>query len=157
METTVAELRELGLETAANDLERKLEFKRKLLIAYENFRFVSPVVIERFQNALKAKTLKEWSNKYGKCYSYDRLCFIDIKNYKDLPPQNVLESMRKAKALNCFDGFDVAKLETVTHEATAPKPDPIIFGKINGCADIFFIDQWDDDVKIDDILGKTEG
>jgi hypothetical protein len=31
--------------------------------------------------------------------------------------------------------------------------DPIIFGKIDGCTDRFFIAQWDDDVKIEDIVG----
>jgi hypothetical protein len=60
--------------------------------------------------------------------------------------------LRKAKGLECFDRFEVAKVETIE-----VRPDPIIFGLINDCVDKFFITQWDDDVKIEDILKQNEG
>jgi len=36
-------------------------------------------------------------------------------------------------------------------------PDPILLGRITGCENRYFIAQWDDDVKIEDILKENEG
>jgi hypothetical protein len=60
--------------------------------------------------------------------------------------------LKKAKDMGCFDYFEVAKVETVE-----VRPDPIIFGGIEGCDDKFFITQWDDDVSIEEILNENEG
>ena len=37
-------------------------------------------------------------------------------------------------------------------ESVEVRKDPIIFGKITGCTDLFFITQWYDDVSIEEIL-----
>lgn len=58
----------------------------------------------------------------------------------------------KAQKLKCFDTFEIAKIEAVEE-----RKDPIVFGCITGCPDKFFIAQWDDDVKIEDILTESEG
>jgi hypothetical protein len=36
-------------------------------------------------------------------------------------------------------------------------PDPIIFGRIKGSNNRYFVAQWDDDVKIEQILRADEG
>lgn len=62
---------------------------------------------------------------------------------------SVLDSLEVAMGRKCFDSFMVAHIIDVE--------DPILFGYINGCSDHFFIDQWDEDVKIQDILKDNEG
>lgn len=146
-------LKELGFETASNELEKKLELKRKMMIAYEHYRFVEPGVIEAFNEDLKKRTLKRTGKKNINLYeNYDKLVLKDIKGFKEIPPKSVLESMKKAKDLGCFDEFVIAKIE-----ATVEYKDPILFGKIHGCDDLFAVDQWDSDVKISDLLKEMEG
>lgn len=142
------ELRELGLDAAANDLLAKKELKRKLTIAYERFRFVTPGVIRRFQEEVQKRTHKD----HKSYYQYDQLVFIPIAQYSKVPPKEVLTAIREAKSLNCFDSFEIAKIEAVQ-----VRKDPIVFGCIKGCDDKFYIAQWDNDVKIEDILRHNEG
>lgn len=146
------ELKELGFVKAGGELEKKQEFKRKMMIAYEHFKVLTPGVLERFEKALKEKTYKEWKNQYGKCFSYDVVKFIPVAKYDKVPPQEVLTAMKEAKKKDCFDSFEIAKTETYSQEAQAPRPDPIVFGRIDGCDDRFFVAQWDNDLKIEDIL-----
>jgi len=80
------------------------------------------------------------------------LQFTAIQAYEKVPPDFVLEAMEKAMDLNCFDRFEVASIQSVKEI-----PDPIVFGVIDGCTDKFFISQWDNDVKIEDILKENEG
>lgn len=149
-------LRELGFDVAAAKVEKKLELKKKLTIAYEFYRVVTPAVLQRFQEQLKAKTLKPAEkDKHGytvKYETYDYLKLIPISQYGEVPPQAVLDELKLAKSRGCFDSFEVAKVETFE-----VRPDPIIFGLINGCDEKFFIGQWDNDVKIEDILNADEG
>lgn len=142
-------LNDLGLTKAAKSIENKVSLKKKLLIAYEHYRFVEPHIFERFQEQIKAKTLKKKDGYYD---SYDYLRFIKLEEYDQVPPMDCLLDLKKAKEFGCFDAFEVAKVETVEY-----RKDPIIFGLINGCVDKFFITQWDDDVKIEDILKDNEG
>lgn len=184
-------LKELGLETAARQVEKPLIFKRKLAVAYEHFRFVKPEIMENFKAALKTKTFCITENcpvckgekeiNYGEakslglamimpvksngsfpCYycretgaktqTYDTVKMTRLASYDKVPPMDCLMDLKKAKDLNCFDGYEVAEVESVIE-----KPDPIIFGKIIGCADLFFVTQWDNDIKIEDILKSHEG
>lgn len=48
---------------------------------------------------------------------------------------------------NSFDRFEIAKI----HWKEELKG-PILFGIIDICTDKFFIAQWDDDLRIEDIL-----
>ena len=168
------ELKELGLEKAAQRIDERREFKRKLAIAYEHYRVVTPGIFERFETALHDKTKKieevcrkcknknTLTSKVKNCswcqgtgaerYTYDKLSLSPLKEYPELPPPDCLLDLKKARDLNCFDTFEVGKVETVE-----VRPDPIIFGVINNCDDRFFITQWDDDVKIEDILKEGEG
>lgn len=138
----------LGLVSASNKVKQALDLQRKLAIAYEHYKFVRAEKIVAFQQKLYANTVT--TDKYGA--SYKELRFDLIENYADVPPDSVLDSLVTAKERSCFDYFEVA------HIVAAKKvPDPILFGCIRCCSDRFFVDQWDEDVKIQDILKENEG
>jgi hypothetical protein len=190
-----AQLKELGFTKAAAKVDKAQDFKRKLAVAYEHHKVVTPQVWDRFQKALKAKTGKI-TNPCPKCFAkgkedmfyrkdpnelkkmlklasrsnqkacecgycqgtgaerleYDRLVGYPIEEYSEVPPMDCLMDLKTAKDRNCFDTFEVAKVESVVE-----RPDPIIFGRIEGCPDRFFITQWDDDVSIEQILQENVG
>mgnify|MGYP001585985604 FL=1 len=150
METTelVERLKKLGIKAASNKIEELKNLKFKMAIAYEHFRFVTPEKIKEFNEKLKGETLREDK----KAYYYKHLIFIKLEEYQDVPPLNVLNDLEKAQQMNCFDYYEVAKIEDKIE-----RKDPIIFGRINKCPDRFFITQWEDDVKIEDILKENEG
>lgn len=145
-----AELQELGFDRAATVLRAQREMARKLRIAFEHFRVVTPEHLERFNRELRGRTERRSSLSYS--YTYDRLAFTPISFYGNCPPPEVLEKVRDAKKLGCFDSFEVATIESVK-----VIPDPIIFGVIQGCPNKYFVAQWDNDVKIEDILREDEG
>lgn len=142
------ELRDLGFETAANQCLVKRELARKLRIAFEHFRVVEPEQIARFNQELAKKT--NVATTYGN--TYQTLRFTKVESYPNVPPVDVLEKLREAKKLNCFDTYEVATIESVVQV-----PDPVLFGVIAGCQNKYFIAQWDNDVSIEDILRPEEG
>lgn len=165
---TEEELLELGFRTAAYELKNHKdaapkELRVKLRTAFEHYRVVEPEHIDRFNKVLKAKTLKV--RTYGSRYSktrietYQTLNFTPIHNYTAAPPRDVLISLREAKLLGCFDSFEIATIKIVSDQYVTQirLPDPILFGRINGSDNRYFIAQWDDDVKIEDILREDEG
>lgn len=146
--TTQEKLEKLGFTTASNKIKEVAELKRKMVIAYEHFRYVKPDKFQMFEAKLRAETMQETHNERR----YKTLAFIPIEKYSEIPPVDVLEKLEKAQEMNCFDYFEVAKIE-----ARVEVKDPIIFGCIKGCPDKFYVAQWDDDVKIQDILKENEG
>jgi hypothetical protein len=150
---TEAELRELGLTEAANKMKRARETARKLRIAFEHFRVVTPDHLQRFQGELVEKGMRAnaYSNPYGG-YTYQSLKFTALEAYPEVPPREVLQKIREAKELKCFDRFEVLTMESVV-----VVPDPVVFGIVNGCDNKYFVAQWDDDVKIEQILREDEG
>jgi len=145
-----AELRDLGFNAAATKVKEDRELARKCRIAFEHFRYVTPENFRRFAEELKGKT---WKNHYvDYSYSYDQLVFTKIAAYNKVPPKEALAKVREAKALGCFDDFEVATVQSVR-----VVPDPIIFGIIRGDENKYFVAQWDDDVKIEQILREDEG
>jgi len=147
---TVDRLQKLGFKTAGDKVKKAAEKKRKLAIAYEHYRFVKQEKIDAFNAKLRKKTEKRESYTT----TWQTLAFTPVKDYAEVPPEEVLEKMEEAIDKNCFDVFEVAYIETMSQTKV---PDPILFGRINGCPDRFFISQWDDDVKIEDILSAKEG
>jgi len=137
----VERLEKLGFTKVAKELKAKEEFKRKLIIAYEHFKYITPEAIEKFNEELKEKTYQEISPGY---YKYNRLKFVKISEYDRIPPESVLNKLEEAQKLNIFDEFEVAFIEEV-------EEDPIIFGRIKGCEDRFFICQWDNDIKVEEL------
>jgi len=138
----VDRLEKLGFKAASAEVKELATRKRKMALAYELYRFVRPEKIQEFN----AKLYKESRTSNG---GYKMLDFQPIEHYKNVPPADVLNALEAAQGHKCFDKFDVAYIREVE--------DPILFGVINGCEDRFYIAQWDNDVKIEDILGPNEG
>lgn len=139
-------LERLGFKTAATRVKDLKDRKRKLALAYELYRFVRPEKIEEFNRRLRAKTSKP--GRWG-MNEYQTLAFTPIGTYQEVPPAHVLASLETAQGHKCFDSFEIAHIVDVK--------DPILFGRINNCDDRFYIDQWDNDVRIEDILASNEG
>lgn len=138
-ESQYERLMRLGMTKAAEKISNAL----RLQFAYEHYLFVSAERIAKFNAQLRQETIEE--NR--KVWTYKKLVFIPLDKYPEVPPSNVLEALAQAKEHKCFDTFEVAKIEWVEEIK-----DPILFGRIDGCPDRFFISQWDDDVKLEDIL-----
>jgi len=136
---TKERLEKLGFKAATKMVGKA----RKLAMAYEHYRYVRMEKIREFNRKLEEET----RDKNG--WNFQTLAFEDISVYTKIPPSHVLDSLEKAKEMNVFDSFEIAFIKTVK--------DPILFGCIEGCTDKFFIDQWDDDVKIQDIINDKEG
>ena len=134
----IERMEKAGLTTAMLQLRKLREQKQKMTIAYKHYRFVKPEKFQAFNERLKKETLKD--------YTYSRLKFTELAKYEKVPPMHVIDKLEEANARACFDKYEVASIESVTE-----LPDPIIFGIIDGCSDKFFIDQWDSDVKKDDL------
>lgn len=158
---SVDALKEAGFEKAAKDTQKKLDLRFRLMMAYEHYRFATQECIDRFNVELKKKSEKIMRDgkrvkniDYSKWQevSHDKLRFRDIKEFPDVPPQHVVDSLNTAKERKIFDRFEVCDIETVVK-----REDPILFGRIEGCPDRFMIDQWDDDVRFEQIVRATEG
>ena len=147
---TSERLKQLGLTTVSRNLEFVKELNDKCAIAYERFRYVKPENIEKFNRDLYNKTVDEHAP--GGYRTFDKLVFTPISKYEQAPPEHVLSDLEEAKKLNCFDDFEIAHIQSVKELV-----DPILFGTIKGCPDRFFISQWDNDVRIEDILKENEG
>ncbi len=134
-------LEKLGFKAASTKVKELSVKQRKMAIAYEHYRFVRPEKIEAFKQKLEKESRR--GNEYK------TLAFTPVESYQEVPPPDVLEKMEVAVDRKCFDQFEVAHIINVK--------DPILFGRIKGCPDRFFIGQWDDDVRIEDILKPNEG
>lgn len=147
MVTTAERLEKLGFKGLSEKLRIAKDRKRKLALAYELYRFVRQEHVDRFNKELKEKTKKKTPQFGG--VSYSTLSFTPIECYEKAPPESVLANLETAKGHKIFDAFEVAHIVDVK--------DPIIFGRIKECPDRFFIDQWDNDVCIKDLLRDNEG
>lgn len=154
---TIELLQELGMVKAVENTTKRIEQSRKLHLAYQNYAFVPQEAVDRFNKKLREKTEVIYDKKTGevrkkvdlKKYNevvYDSLVFKKLADYGEVPPVEVLRDVKKAHDLGVFDAFEVAKVESVREVV-----DPIVFGKINGCTDLFMIAQWDNDVKFEDL------
>lgn len=136
-------LEKLGFSKALAKIGKGRKVFPKLKVAYAMYGFIRDEQVRKFQDVLG---LQKAAKGYRK-----QLSFCRIENYdRDVPPQEVLEKIEAAKAVGCFDYFEIAFVEEV-------KKDPIVFGRIEGCQDRFFIAQWDDDVSIEQIIMASEG
>jgi hypothetical protein len=143
----IEELQELGFESAAKKVQESKELYRKTAVAYEHFDHVSEEDVNKFNEAVRKQTQKDHNNYI----TYDQLKFYNVKDYLEVPPADVLEKLKEAKKWNCFDYFEIAKIESVKQ-----MKDPILFGRIKDCGDYFFIAQWDSDVTIEAIKKAAE-
>lgn len=144
----VAYLKSIGLTAVAETIEETASLSDKLKEAYARYRYLTPSAIARFQGKLQEETRSVDAG----VTSYKHLRFTRLEQYPKLPPDDVMVALEQAKSYQCFDYFEVADLETVKQY-----PDPLLLGCVNNCADKFFITQWDEDVKIQDLLQGDEG
>lgn len=142
-----------GFETALANTKTLLERAARLAQAYEHYRYVKSAAITAFQAKLKATSLT-MTGKAGSNlrHHYDELAFTPVKEYPSAPPAEVLGAVKEAQDRAIFDTLEVAHVESVNEYK-----DPIVFGRITGCDDRFFIAQWGDDVSIEQLLGTHEG
>jgi len=68
----------------------------------------------------------------------------DIEHYKTFPPQHAIDRVAQEKKIGIFDYYTIAKVKDVE--------DPLLLGRIKGSDSRFFLDQWGDDVSLDDLL-----
>lgn len=135
-ETAVEEkLQKLGMNRAMEKIKQAKEAKRKMMLAYEHYRFITPEKMQAYRDKLAGQR--------------KRLAVCDFAYYDKIPPLEVLSKIEEAIGLNCFDTISINWVTEIK--------DPIVFGGIRGCDDLFYIAQWDDDVKIEDILDPKDG
>jgi hypothetical protein len=140
--STLEMLKELGMDKAAEKVVTSRELVRKTAVAYEHYEFITTEDVAKFNEKLRSRTVKDETGYT----TYDTLKFIPLKEYREVPPKSVLEALKTAKGRSCFDSFEIAKIESVKEVK-----DPILFGLIDDCKDLFYIAQWDDDVTIEAI------
>ena len=125
-------LKELGMNTIAEDLLKKKRGRERLLKAVELYRYATGEDIDDYNKDIQ---------QHGK-----ELVIVEVKDYKKLPPDHVLESLKAAQGQDLFDTVHIAYIRKMK--------DPILFGKIKAFKNLFFfIAQWGDDVSFEDILG----
>ena len=139
---TAEELASLGFTKMAAEVQKLKNRKRKMAIACEHFRAVKPEHVIIFEQLLRERTRK----KDG---SYKTLEFCCVDQYEKIPPVEVLNKLKDARGLNCFDWYEIAYIKEVK--------DPILFGRINESSLRFAIADWGDDVNIRDLLKENEG
>lgn len=135
-------LERLGFKRALDKITKGKKVYPKLKMAYALYGFIRQEQIDKFNDKLgKEKAAKGY---------YKRLSFSRLEAYdRDVPPHEVLVKIDEAKKAGCFDYFEIAYVEEI-------KKDPIVFGRIEGCKDRFFVAQWDDDVSIEQIIMASE-
>lgn len=67
-----------------------------------------------------------------------------IADYKALPPDDALKALEKDQMRGLMDEYTIASVSEIK--------DPILFGRIKGHEERFFITQWGDDVNLDDLI-----
>lgn len=148
-EQLAKELRELGLATAASTIKVRSNKRDRMVKAYENYKYVTQEHLTRYNKELRRKTEK----CRGKDIVFQEAALIGIEGYPEIPPKDVLEALKTAKATQIFDSFQILRVEQRTERAPeARKKDPILFGRVDGCGDFFFIAQWGNDVKFEDLV-----
>lgn len=138
-ETFMERMSRLGFKNVVAKAGRMVRMK----VAYSDYLFVTPSHINDFNEKLKEETLKEDK----RAYHYKKLIFISLDKYTAIPSITALNALESAQTRGIFDSFMVCKIDWVEEIK-----DPIIFGRIEGCEDFFFISQWDNDVRVEEII-----
>lgn len=144
-------LSELGLTTAAKGLSKNKSLVYKIMLAKENYRYITEDNFREFNERLKKQTYHIKDNTA----LWFALQFTPIKDYTGIPPEEVLGELKKARGLNIFDDFEIVTMEEKRERIKAE--DPLLLGVIHGCPVKFYIAEWDNDISIEDILMSNEG
>ena|SRR3990167_4847798 len=138
-------LEKAGFKTAATKNREIIDRERRLIVAYKNFPFIQQSRVDEFNAHLKKRTMK---GNHPLTMMWQELSFIPVSAYPHTPPMDVIEKVEESQKIGCFDYHEVAYIRDVK--------DPIVFGRIHGCTDRFFVAQWDDDVSMEEILNHSK-
>lgn len=146
-EAVLALLERAGMVKAKAAVVEQLAKLKKLQRAYQVHEWVRQESIDAFNLRLMEETAKS-AGTAGRdlVERFKQLCFTPLEDYADVPPVEALEAIAVAKESGVFDAFEVAQIKDVE-----VYKDPIVFGRINGCTDRFFVCQWDTDVSFEDL------
>jgi len=136
---------EVGFTAAAKRMESEYSVAKRVIRACTDYKCVTKEEVDAFNDKLKLSTMKDTSYSA----TWKELTMTAIEDYSEMPPRDVLIALRHAKATGIFDRFEIA---TITNREHVRDPDPILFGRIEGTGDRFFIAEWGDDVKLSDIV-----
>lgn len=67
-----------------------------------------------------------------------------LENYKTLPPDNILTTLKEHKARNVFHYFTIASVNEIN--------DPLLLGRVHGCDDRYYLAQWGTDIALDEVI-----
>ena len=78
------------------------------------------------------------------------LCFTEIEYFERVIPDNVIDAIEKADALEVFDNYyilyyDAAKAKNIYAGGYTIEKDPIVFGVIRGTKKLYYIADWIDE------------
>lgn len=148
MHEHVALAAELGMTKAVEQAEKDEALTKSLLVAYQNYAFISQEKIDAFCARLQQKTLTTTGRAgWDLHHHYDTLKLEPLETYPGLPPVDVLTQVKAAKQRGIFTRFEVASIESVNEYK-----DPIVFGIVEGCSDRFYIGEWGEDVSMADLM-----
>ena len=121
---------------------KKIQFRRTIV--------PSGFITGSFTSILRSSVDKVPPQVFALAYAADHLFHFNhsIKPLEKHKDAFVIIQERSLLTTYIYQGL----LGKVDFEWIKEIKDPIVFGVINGCPDKFFISQWDDDIKIDDIF-----
>ena len=143
----IEKLRKLGVKKQADVLEAELALRTKLARVKEwNYPVLPYDELMKFDRSMVGGFyLKVHIDKLAD-YVGNTSADVDVKD--SIIPDFALEKLEEAKDRQVFDDFAVLWVEKVK--------DPLLLGLLQGCKDYFFICEWGEDVKFEDIVKEKE-
>ena len=148
----IERLKKFGITTQAQILEQELKLRIKLARVQEwDYKVLPYDAIKEFESINKMTATKDGLKVH--INSLDKYCGIVegalIDEAKDkIIPDFVLDKIEEAKDRQIFDEFNILWVEKVK--------DPLLLGSIKGCKDYFFICEWGEDIKFEDLIKPKE-
>lgn len=149
--TEAQKYRDLGLILIADKMEEKgMKAWKEFQISAAGYKRINQSELEKFRKELS--DISDYQSKRQlietplACYIGQGISEGDNVAEADFgtPPTSVLEKLKVAQESKLFDTFSVLHIKYV--------PDPILCGKIKESDDLYFIDEWGEDVKLTDIV-----
>ena len=162
------ELSNAGLTEKAKELEATLQLQEKLRKAEEDGYIsfgdkeieaflmwkaehadIEHKTLDQNEEAFFTDTIVRYSVKTEPSYADVEFNWREtpVCNYKGNPPSGILKKIIEENKKGIFDEL---RIVTVSKEVLAK--DPLLIGRINGSEQRFFIAQWGDDVKMEDLF-----
>jgi hypothetical protein len=142
----IERLEKLGLKSQARILEQEIVLRQKLNKLKEwDYNILTHSSIEKYdgstsmglKNVVKIDSVEKYVGIDNSTAAKDKII-----------PDVVLDKFQEAKDRCLFDSFAILWVEKI-------KNDPLLLGQIDGCSDYFFIAEWGDDIKFEDIANEN--